>query len=279
MPSVLVTGASRGIGRETALRLARAGWEIHAGIRRPEDGEALKRDAPAGRIRSVPLDVTDEAQVGALADTLPARLDGVVNNAGVVVPGPVEALDPAELRRQFDINVVGQVAVTQAVLPRIREARGRIVLMSSVSGRVSTPLLGAYAASKFAIEALGDALRVEVAPWGIHVTLIEPGAIDTEIWRSALDQANEAEASLSADHRALYARHVAGLRKTIPRIQKQSSSPERVAAAVERPLAEEKPRARYLVGQDAYVQLGIQRVLPPRARDGLFARLVGVPRS
>jgi NAD(P)-dependent dehydrogenase (short-subunit alcohol dehydrogenase family) len=278
MPTVLVTGASRGIGRETALRLARAGWQIYAGVREPGDGEALKRDAPAGRIQPLILDVADDAQVAALAETLPAELDAVVNNAGIVVPGPVEALTPAGLRQQLDVNVVGQVAVTQAVLPKLRRARGRVVFMSSVSGRVSTPLLGAYAASKFAIEALGDALRLEVAPWGIHVSLIEPGAIDTEIWRSALDQANEVETSLSADHRALYARHVAGLRKTIPRIQKQTSSPEKVAAAVERALTEEKPRARYLVGPDAYVQLGIQRVLPPRARDGLFARLVGVPR-
>jgi NAD(P)-dependent dehydrogenase (short-subunit alcohol dehydrogenase family) len=251
MPTVLVTGASRGIGRETALRLARAGWQIYAGVREPGDGEALKRDAPAGRIQPLVLDVTDDAQVAALAGTLPAELDAVVNNAGIVVPGPVEALTPTGLRRQLDVNVVGQVAVTQAVLPKLRRARGRVVFMSSVSGRVSTPLLGAYAASKFAIEALGDALRLEVAPWGIHVSLIEPGAIDTEIWRNALDQANEVETSLSADHRALYARHVAGLRKTIPRIQKQTSSPEKVAAAVERALTEEKPRARYLVGRDA----------------------------
>src|SRR4051794_37034713 len=278
MPTVLVTGASRGIGRETALRLARAGWEVHAGIRRPEDGEALKRDAPAGRVHPVMLDVTDAAQVAALAGALPARLDGVVNNAGVVVPGPVEALDPAELRRQLDINVVGQVAVTQAVLPRIREARGRIVLMSSVSGRVSTPLLGAYAASKFAIEALGDALRLEVAPWGIHVALVEPGAIDTDIWRSALDQAEETEKALSADHRQLYRAHIDGLRKAIPRVQKQTTSPEKVAAAVEKALTEEKPRARYMVGPDAWVQLMVQRALPPRARDGLFARIVGTPR-
>src|SRR3954471_15588175 len=278
MPTVLVTGASRGIGRESALRLARAGWQIYAGVREPGDGEALKRDAPAGRIQPLILDVADDAQVAALAEALPAELDAVVNNAGIVVPGPVEALTPAGLRRQLDVNVVGQVAVTQAVLPKLRRARGRVVFMSSVSGRVSTPLLGAYAASKFAIEALGDALRLEVAPWGIHVALVEPGAIDTDIWRSALDQAEETEKALSADHRQLYRAHIDGLRKAIPRIQKQTTSPGKVAAAVEKALTEEKPRARYMVGPDAWVQLMIQRALPPRARDGLFARIVGTPR-
>src|SRR4051794_979662 len=116
MPTVLVTGASRGIGRETALRLARAGWQIYAGVRKPEDGEALKRDAPVGRVHPLAPDGADDTRVASLGEPLPAELDAVVNNAGIVVTGPVEALTPADLRHQLDVNVVGQVAVTQAVL-------------------------------------------------------------------------------------------------------------------------------------------------------------------
>ena len=174
MPSVLVTGAARGIGRATVLRLAGAGWDVVAGVRRAADGEALTATAgAAGRITPLQLDVSDAGQVAALDGALPQRLDAVVNNAGVVVSGPIEAVPPAELRRQLDVNVVGQVAVTQAVLPRLRAARGRVVFVSSLSGRVSTPMTGAYSASKFALEAVADALRMELRPWGVRVVLVE----------------------------------------------------------------------------------------------------------
>ncbi|MDX6665819.1 MAG: hypothetical protein QOG68_2025, partial [Solirubrobacteraceae bacterium] len=184
MPAVLVTGAARGIGRACALRLAADGWDVLAGVRRAEDGEEL-RAAGDGRIAPVALDITAADQVAALADALPARLDAVVNNAGVVVSGPVEAVPLDELRRQFEVNLIGQVAVTQAVLGRLRASRGRIVFISSLSGRVSTPLTGPYNASKFALEGLADALRMEVRPWGIRVVLVEPAQTDTDIWRGA----------------------------------------------------------------------------------------------
>jgi len=277
VPSVLVTGASRGIGRATALRLASLGWEVFAGVRRPEDGEALVHESSGVSIAPLTLDVTEDAQIAALDGLLPERLDALVNNAGIVVPGPVEGLAIDELRRQFDVNVIGQVAVTQALLPRLRAARGRIVFISSVSGRVSTPLMGAYSASKFALEGLADALRLELRRWGIQVVLIEPGSIDTDLWRQAPEAARETEEALSSDVRTLYADHLTGIRKLIPRIQKQAASTDAVTAAVERALTSARPRARYLVGNDARGQVALTAALPTRASDAVLARVTGTP--
>lgn len=268
--SVLVTGASRGIGRATATWLAGSGWEVFAGVR-------AAGDAPAGTT-AVIVDVTDDAQVEALPDLLPERLDAVVNNAGVVVAGPVEALTADELRRQLDVNVVGQVAVTKAVLPRLRAARGRIVFVSSVSGRISTPMTGAYTASKFALEAIADAMRVELRPWGIPVSLVEPGAIDTDMWQTAPEMIEQTNDALAPEYRELYAGHVAGMRKTVRFIQKQASPPATVVAAIDKALTAERPRARYVVGADSRAQLAAKALLPTRVFDAIIARGTGTPR-
>src|SRR5689334_11995538 len=173
MPTVLVTGAARGIGRATASRLAAAGWNVIAGVRRAQDGDSLASSA-GGRIRPIPLDVSDSEQIAALEPELTSGLDALVGNAGIFVGGPIETVSPDGLRRLLDVNVVGQAAVAQAVLPHLRASKGRLVFVSSVSGRISTPMFGAYSASKFALEAMADALRMELAPWGIRVSLIEP---------------------------------------------------------------------------------------------------------
>ena len=259
--------------------MAAAGWDVHAGVRSIADGQALAAADPSGRIKPVALDVTDAAQLATLNDVLPDRLDAVVNNAGVAVSAPVEAVDLDELRRQLEVNVVGPVAVTQAVLPRLRLARGRVVFISSVSGRMSPPLMGPYSASKYALEALADALRIELRPWGIKVTLIEPGAIDTDLWRYALDTADATEASLSPEHRTLYAGHLAGIRGTIKRTQKQTTPVDKVVEAIERALTVAKPRARYLVGNDARVQMAMRGALPTTAMDAAVAKLTGTPPS
>jgi NAD(P)-dependent dehydrogenase (short-subunit alcohol dehydrogenase family) len=276
MPSLLLTGAARGIGRATALRLAAAGWDVYAGVRNAADGETLAADAPSGAITPIVLDVTDAAQLATLDELLPQRLNAVVNNAGIVVGGPLEAVALDELRRQFEVNVVGPVAVTQAVLPRLRAARGRIVFVSSVGGRVVSPLLGPYSASKYAIEAVADTLRLELRQWGVKVSLIEPGAIETDMWRNALATADETEAALSAEHRELYDRHLSGIRATITRVSKQTSPADKVAAAIERALTSSRPRARYVVGIDARVQLALS-ALPTPASDAAFAKLTGMP--
>jgi NAD(P)-dependent dehydrogenase (short-subunit alcohol dehydrogenase family) len=276
VPTVLLTGASRGIGHATALKLATGGWDVFAGVRRAEDGESLLAAGPAGRITPLALDVTDAEQIAALDQALPERVDALVNNAGIVVPGPVEGLTMEDLRRQLEVNVVGQVAVTQALLGRLRASRGRIVFVSSIGGRFSSPMMGAYSASKFALEGLADALRVELRPWGIAVALIEPGAIDTDLWRRAPDTARDTEDALRPELRELYAEHLSGIKKMIPRIQKQASTAEIVAAAVERALTATRPRARYLVGTDARLQAVVGTALPTRAADAAIARFAGI---
>ena len=277
MSTVLVTGAARGIGRATALRLAANGWDVLAGVRRAEDGEAL-RTTGGGRITPIVLDVTDAEQVAALPGALPARLDAIVNNAGIVVSGPIEGVPLDDLRRQLEVNVVGQVAVTQAVLPRLRESRGRVVFVSSLSGRISTPMTGAYNASKFALEGLADAMRMELRPWGIHVVLIEPAQTDTDMWREADGALDESVAALSPGHRELYARHIEGARRMIPRSQKLASPVDGVAAAIERALTTSRPRARYVVGAAPRIQGALAQVTPTRVLDAGLRLATGVPR-
>jgi NAD(P)-dependent dehydrogenase (short-subunit alcohol dehydrogenase family) len=278
VPSVLITGASRGIGRATALRLAAAGWDVIATVRSAQDAEQLVADAAGATIKTVSLDVTDAAQVAGLAAELPERLDAVVNNAGVVVAGPLEGLTADDLRRQLEVNVVGPLAVTNAVLPKLRAGRGRIVLVSSLSGRVSTPMTGAYNASKFALEAMADAWRLELRPWGIAVSLIEPAMTDTDMWRAAPELQDATEAAMSEEHRALYRRHLDGLRRTIPRLQRMAKPVDGVAETIERALTASRPKARYVVGLDAKVQAAMAGVLPQRLQDTVLALATGTPR-
>lgn len=278
MPSVLISGASRGIGRATALRLARAGWTVYATVRQAADGEDLVAEAAGHQVRPLPLEVTDEAQIAALDEALPARLDAIVNNAGIVVSGPLETLSAADLRTQFEVNVVGAVTLTNAVLPRLRTARGRIVFVSSLSGLISTPMTGAYNASKFAIEAIADAWRLELRPWGIKVVLVEPAMTDTDLWRKAPETLEAEAAAMSDEHRDLYGEHLEGMRRTIPRVQKLAKPVDTVTATIERALTATRPRARYPVGVDVRVQAALGGVTPARVMDAVNGRLTGMPR-
>ena len=277
MPTVLITGAGRGIGNATARHLAERGWDVLAGVRSTSDGQALAAHSP--RITPIPLDVTDAGQVAALGGALPTRLDAVVNNAGIAVGGALEALPIDELRQQLEVNVIGQVAVTQEVLPRLRESRGRVVFVSSISGMLTSPMLGAYSASKFAIEAIGDALRMELRPWRIAVSLVQPGQIDTDIWRGAPEVLEQTVGAMTPAHQALYAKHVDGMRRAIPRAQKMAVPVDRVSTVVERALTAKRPKPRYLVGKGARPAAAMARLAPTPVLDRILAATSGVPRA
>lgn len=277
MPTVLITGASRGIGRATAFRLAAAGWDVIGAVRKEEDGESLI-EGSGGGITPVMLDVTDPDQIAALDRLLPPTLDAVVNNAAIVVGGPVEAVSVDELRRQLEVNLIGQVAVTQAVLPRIRQSRGRIVFVSSLSGWISSPMVGAYSASKFALEGIADALRIELRPWHIRVVLVEPAQTDTDMWHGAMDQLDATVAMMTPEHRRLYARHIEGQRKGIPKSQKMATPAEGAAGVIEQALTVGRPRARYVVGTGPRIMGSVARVAPTRVMDLVLATMGGVPR-
>lgn len=277
MKSVLVTGAGRGIGKAIATKLAADGWNVYAGVRKAEDGEALQTGS--GSITPVILDITDESQIVALADSLPDKLDALVNNAGIAINAPIEAFSREDLRRMFDINVFGTVAVTQAVLPKIRASHGRIVFISSISGRLSTPWSGAYSGSKAALELMADALRMELRPWKIKVSLIEPGATDTDMWDSMVAEFDATAGAFTPANAATYAKHTKGMRKTLKIMQKTTVPTARVVKSVEKALTSKRPRARYPVGLPNKIQLAMAAVTPTPVNDAVVAKMTGVPRK
>ncbi len=273
--AVVVTGASTGIGEACALRLDGMGFRVFAGVRRDEDGATLRQKS-SDRLVPVRLDVTSADDIAAAARTVAAAvgdagLAGLVNNAGIAVAGPMEFLPVDELRRQLDVNVVGQIAVTQAFLPLLRTARGRIVNIGSISGRLATPFVGAYSASKFALEALTDALRVELRPWGIEVAIVEPGGIATPIWERSIAVADRLIASMPEQAQAYYGPVIPAVRGTAMSTGKRGTSPAAVADVVVHALTARRPRTRYLVGQRAGTITRIVARLPDRWRDRIIA--------
>jgi NAD(P)-dependent dehydrogenase (short-subunit alcohol dehydrogenase family) len=250
--AVLVTGASSGIGAACVVRLARSGWRVYAGVRRAGD-------APEGS-EEILLDVTDPPALEL------GELHALVNNAGIAVAGPLEFLPAEELRRQLEVNVVGQLRLVQMLLPALRASRGRIVNVGSISGRSALPFLGAYAMSKFALEAMTDALRLELRPWGLHVAIVEPGTIRTQMWtRERPDPPAEAL--------DLYGRRIDAFRRFALKRSEAGAPADAVAEVVEEALTAERPRTRYLVGRDARLRAGLER-LPDRVRDRIYNRLL-----
>ncbi len=273
--AVVISGSSTGIGRASALALDREGFDVFAGVRRAEDGEAL-RAAGSARVVPLQLDVADPDSIAAATERVReatgGRLAGLVNNAGVVVPGPVEAVALDELRRQLEVNVVGQVAVTQAFLPMIRAARGRVVLMSSIGGRVSLPHLSPYNASKHALEAIGDSLRQEMRQFGVEVAIVEPGSVATAFWGKGQAEAPKARAAMGPELLELYGAELDRVEVAAGRIGAGGVAPEQVADAVVHALTAERPRTRYLVGADAKLQAALRKLVPDRVFDRLIAR-------
>ena len=279
--TVIITGASTGIGEACALRLDKAGWRVFAGVRKESDAQRLK-SAASDRLTPVILDVTDQSQIDAAAKTVgdatgAAGLQGVVNNAGVSINGPLEYLTSDDLRQQFEVNVVGQLAMTRAFLELIRKGRGRIVNIGSIAGKFATPFLGPYSASKHAMEALSDSLRQELRPWKVHVALVEPGSIATKIWEKGQKDADEYEKNMPEEAIMRYGKAFTALREAAKKFESAGIPPDRVAQAVEHALTSGRPRTRYIVGFDATMQRILAAVMPERTLDRLVAWQIKLP--
>jgi NAD(P)-dependent dehydrogenase (short-subunit alcohol dehydrogenase family) len=272
--TVLVTGASTGIGRACTERLAAAGAQVLAGARKAEDLEAL--GAIPG-VEAVALDVTEPAAIAALGERLRGRaLRGVVNNAGAAVPGPLEELPLDDLRRQFEVNTFACIAVVQATLPALRSGRGRIVNIGSIGGRVGQPFTGPYCGSKAALRIMSSSLRRELRPWGIWVTCIEPGTINTEIWAKGDTESAAAIEALSPDGRARYADRMQRMAKVLRRLDGNGLEPDAVAVRVQHALYARRPRAFDTIGRDAHAMGTLQALLPTRAWDRFMDRYLGL---
>src|SRR5258708_15197622 len=234
--TIVVTGASSGIGKACALQLDTLGMRVAAGVRRERDGEALRREA-SDRLTPILLDITDATAISAAVDCVTTAsgetgLAGIINNAGIAVAGPLELLPLSELRKQLEVNVIGQIAVTQAFLPLLRRGKGRVVMIGSLGGRIVTPFTGAYCASKFAMEALTDALRMELRPWHMHVSIIEPGFIDTPIWEKSKEAASAMLDSLPSQADDLYGTIIPAARDTYFRAGMHGTHADEVARVV-----------------------------------------------
>ena len=276
--SVVVTGASTGIGEAAARYLAARGWVVFAGVRRHEDAVRIT----AERIRPLILDVTNDDDLARaraeLENALPDGLDGLVANAGIAIPGPLESLDGTEFRRQLEVNVVGTHATIRAFLPLLRKARGRIAIVGSIGGRSAFPFIGAYVTSKFALEGYADALRLELIPSGVSVSLLEPGSIATPIWTKGRDEYAARLAALTPEQQEAYGTALARMRGATKDIAQAGLPPERVAERIEHALTARSPRARYVIGRRARVQAVLARMLSDGAKDRLIARMLGLRR-
>ncbi len=283
---VVVTGASTGIGRATALDLADAGYEVFAGVRRKADGDALRKDAKVGggRLRALTLDVTKPRTIETAKTAVQRRagrrgLKALVNNAGIAVAGPLEYIPLEEFRRQMEVNLTGQLAVTQAFLPMLRKGKGRIVNVASIGGRMAFPFNGPYHASKWGLEALSDALRLEVQPWGVEVIVVEPGSVATEIWRRGTRQANKLRKTLPREAEKLYGKAMDAIENATQESADRAMPPEKAAAAIRRAITSNRPKLRYQVGRDAKAMLTAKRVLTPRRWDRVVTSQTGVPEA
>ncbi len=279
--TALVTGASSGIGRATALLLARSGFTVLAGVRRPSDGESVQTEAH-GELEPLLLDVTDAGQIEAAVErirelTAGSGLTALVNNAGVAHSGPLEFIDLDDFRAQLEVNLIGQLAVTQAMLPMLRASGGRIVNITSVGGLVATPFMAPYSASKFALEAVSDCLRSELRPWGVEVIAIEPGSVATDIWDRGIANATAARERMPGEAEQLYGPALDKMIRASTEMGARGIPPEEAARVIHKALTVRRPRARYLVGRDAVGLKWASRLLPDKLWDAAMRRAMKLP--
>jgi NAD(P)-dependent dehydrogenase (short-subunit alcohol dehydrogenase family) len=279
---VVVTGTSTGIGEATALHLVEKGFHVFAGVRQEADGDALRKQAPQ-RLTPLIVDVTDEAAIAAAAAAVTKivgdrGLAGLVNNAGIGVPAPIEFQPMADFREQLEVNLFGPVAMIQAFLPLIRRAQGRIVNVGSIGGMLVLPINGAYSASKFGMRAISDALRLELRQWNIHVSLIEVAPVKTAIFGKSFAALDELEGTIGTDGFALYEKQIAAIRKAVEDAAASADPPVVIAKAIHHALTSDKPKTRYLAGHGGK-QTAIAAALPDRARDRALVHELGLPKS
>jgi NAD(P)-dependent dehydrogenase (short-subunit alcohol dehydrogenase family) len=281
--SIVVTGASSGIGRATALRLARGGWRVFATVRKQADAESLTAEA-AGGLETILLDLADRASIAAAADAVAIRLggrglDALFNNAGMGMTVPIEYLSPDYLRLTFEVNVFGQIAMTQAFLPLIRKAKGRIVNTGSVGDHLTPPFASAVAAPKAAFASLTMGLRLELKSQGIRVILVEPGAINTPAVQKTMGEVEATIAALPAEGRTLYAKPMRTLATVFTAHETSGSAPDIVAQVVERALNARNPKVRYPAGKDAAKLTLLARFLPEKLLDRAVLKTFGLSGS
>ena len=271
MPSVFITGASTGIGRDAALRMAQRGWTTFGGVRSDADAALLLEDA-AGSITPVRCDVADAEEITSAAEQILAatngRLTGLVNNAGIARPGPLEILPIEHLREQLDVNVTGQLAVTQPFIEPLRSEGGRIVNIGSVSGMFAAPGIGAYAMSKFALEAFNDALRRELASSNISVSMLQAGSVETPIWKKTIAGSRPLLERLDDQQQSRYAPLMERLAARA--VAEKGTPVSALSDAIEHALTSRRPRPRYVIGSSARWVSVLRRVLGDRGLDQLL---------
>ena len=266
----IVTGASTGMGAATARELAANGHHVLAGVRREEDGRAFE----SSRIRPVILDITRPEQIADLVDLVEndgRPLRAVINNAGIAVNAPVEVLPLAEWRRQFDVNFFGHIAVTQALLPSLLRSRGRVVMMSSLGGRLAQPTYGAYSGSKFALEAVSDSLRRELAPDGVQVVIVEPGAVRTEMVGRGGITAKKLASGMTAQQERRYGGLMHAIIAQSEGFLRDGVDAAEAAKTIVRAATASRPKTRYTIGRDAALLTRLARILPDRTLDRVLA--------
>ena len=265
---IVVTGASTGMGAATARELARRGFHVFAGVRREIDADALRGEGIEPHI----LDITVESDVAAIADRVAADplgrpLRALINNAGIAVNAPVEALPIAEWRRQFEVNLFGHVAMIQALMPSLLRSSGTVVNISSVGGKVALPTYPAYAGTKFALEALSDSMRREVNDFGVKVVVVEPGAVKTEMAQRGVATADRLKAGMTADQLERYGGLIDAMSSLARSFDTDGVPAERAAKVIANAATAPRPRTRYTIGRDAAILLRLSRVVSDRFLD------------
>jgi len=278
--NLFISGCSTGIGRACALHFAKNEYCVYAGVRKASDAESLKAADNTGNLEPVILDVTNESQLSDLKAYLSQKIGdvglvGIINNAAIARGGPLEYVVPQVVRDMFNVNVMGPLLITQTLLPLVRTANGRIVNIGSIGGKIANPMAGGYSITKFGLEAFNDSLRQELAPQGIHVSLIEPGPIDTPTLQSSDQQIQEVLDSLTDEGKERYGNSIAQIRVYLQAVQNKSLPPQVVVDAAEHALESERPKTRYLVTKEAKIGNFLRWMLSDRALDMILKKTLG----